>query len=476
MPKSNSSKASLTTQLVALLHEKKITDDDRQRAFLHLVDWIGCATIGSTSEQASAFKKNLSMASSGRSLALFIGHFDWQNSALYNGALGNIFEMDDIHRSSILHPGPVVIPAALSMAQQVNASFEQLLDAIIVGYEVAIRIGKAIGRSHYTYFHNTATCAGFGSCMASAWLLKLNQSQMVDALGNLGSRTGGLWQMRNENVMTKQWHNADATVTGALTAWLAQCGLTGVSHILEGEQGVFAALSKDAQPEHVTMPINQWALFDTSFKPWPACRHVHPSIDAFMQVKQQLPETANIVKVEISTYQDAITFCDRSEPSTTSQAKFSIQHAIAAIILWGQPKLEHYDEALLSLSELCELRNKVSISLNSEIEKNYPQHYGAQCTIFYKDKRQKLNSTHKNELKSISIFSTDTLGDPERPMSLENIFSKAQYLMTTSGISKQRAIDICQFSYSSETSINDFCQFLTPEPSIEKQEQQGEKS
>jgi 2-methylcitrate dehydratase PrpD len=119
-------------------------------------------------------------------------------AALGNGGLGNVLEMDDVDKRAVLHPGPVVVPAALAAAQDRGASGEAFLDAIVRGYEAVIRIGRAVGPGHYRYWHNTGTCGPFGSAAAAASLYGLSQEQTAWALGLAGTQASGLWQTRHE--------------------------------------------------------------------------------------------------------------------------------------------------------------------------------------------------------------------------------------------------------------------------------------
>lgn len=426
--------------------ERTINDSDRQRASLHLLDWLGCAIYGSITDTGKVFANYLTLAAQGNITCINGKHTDIASAAFYNGALGNIMEMDDVHRTSILHPGPIVIPAALAVAEQTNASIDQLLDAIIKGYEATIRLGQSVGLSHYRYYHNTSTCGVLGAAVASAHLLKLDQQQTLSAMGNALSRTGGLWQMRHEDVHTKQWHNAEASRIGVMAAQMAGIGLRGPKSIIDGEQGFLAATSTDANTDYLSNKNAQWLIHDCSFKPWPACRHVHPAMDALQQILQtNTVKSADIASINVSTYSDAIKFCDREKTTTDVQAKFSIQHALAAWICLGEPKLEHYQEHYYCHdkgidNDLLALRNKIKVVEDQSISDNYPQQFGAQISIT-------LTSG-----QTFSATTTDTLGDPNKPMSIEDIGQKAEYLMLAAGVSNSTS-DLL-LSISNEQSRN----------------------
>ena len=438
-------KPSLTEQLLLDLKKQSFTDADRDRAAIHLLDWLACCSLGRKSLAAEVYQAYLAeeyCQNQHPCNVIFAQKCYWQDALLINGALGNILEMDDIHRSSILHPGPVVIPAALVIAQKYDLPMKQLLNAIILGYEITIRLGEAIGRSHYQYFHNTATCASMGAALAVSYLLNLSTKQTLSALGNVGSRTGGLWQMRNEKVLTKQWHNSEAARAGTMSAILASKGLTGPKYILEGAQGIFKALSNDAMPENFLKSAENWRIFDCSFKPWPACRHVHAAIDVVLTALKKVPQTITVNDIEtvvIYTYNDALIFCDKATPETELQAKFSIQHAVAAVLMWGSPKLEHYHQDKLGALKLA--RAKIKLLESSTLENNYPAHYGAMCEI----------TLDSGEIITEKI--TDTLGDPERPLSLAQIKDKAKMLMHAAGLSSTKINKIIGMEWAQAKSL-----------------------
>ena len=443
---------SLTEQLVSALLAKPIEQHDRLRACYHLLDWLGCVAAGSPSEVAGIYRSLLA-SESGSSTALWQGQSSFDTALAYNAALGNVLEMDDVHRRSILHPGPVVIPAALAVAEQQSASLEQLLDAIIIGYEVTIRIGSAIGRSHYRFFHNTSSCGAFGAAMAAGLLWQLTPAQLVAALGNAGSRTGGLWQMRHEGVHTKQWHNAEAAKSGVAASRLAKSGMTGPVAILEGPQGLFAAMSDDAVPERVLDDQPHWLLHDCTFKPWPACRHAHPALDVVSSVlAEHAVTTAEVQHILIETYQDALTFCDKPMPVTAAEARFSIQHAVAARMIWGEPELWHYQPAHLAEPAVAALRQRIRLQVADDLEQGYPMHFGARCQLTLIDGR------------TLTYQLDDTLGDPERPLSTEQLVAKARRLFAVAGLSKSCIDDLTSLGWAKTSELSTVFGLLQQEP------------
>ncbi|WP_057636223.1 MmgE/PrpD family protein [Stenotrophomonas ginsengisoli] len=414
---------SLVQQLATQL-QRPVDAPARQRAAALLVDWLGCALGGLRGPLAQQLQGVVASCAPGPCTALSAGQHDIHDALLINAALGNVLEMDDVHRAAILHPGPVVIPVALAATQRQNGNGHDLLDAIVRGYEATIRVGRALGTSHYRYWHPTSTAGAFGATAAAASVLGLDATQTADALGTAGSRTGGLWQMRHESVPTKSLHNAQAAQSGWQAALLAQAGLRGPRYILEGEQGLFAATAPQAEPALVVAAEADWLIHSTSLKPWPACRHAHPAIDALHDAlaSGRPGDGAQVVAIEVATYAEALRFCDRAEPQTALQAKFSLQHALAAICAHGTPVLAHYTDAACADPAIARLRSAVQVVEDAACSARFPAHYGANVRVQLADGRV------------LQAQRVDAWGDPEQPMHPADIDTKAMELAQWGGV------------------------------------------
>jgi 2-methylcitrate dehydratase PrpD len=401
-----------------------------ERAQLHVLDWLGCAIKGAREPDATGFLSDVNDSLSAKCRRFLrqgvhpgiSQRTGWRDALEANAACGNIMEMDDLDRASILHPGPVIVPAAIAVAEHIGASGEQLLGAIVRGYEATIRIGRALGTRHYAFFHNTSTCGAFGAAAAAADLLQLTAEQTVWALANAGSRTGGLWQMRHETCETKSLHNVQAAQCGVQAAMLAAQGVRGPATLLEGPQGLFAAMSPGASAAEVVAGFDRdWLIHEVSFKPWPACRHVHPTIDAALALRTKIKDWRQIESIVASTYKSAIDFCDKLNPKTTNQAKFSLQHCTAVALINGAPQLEHFDVAQLECADLVALRQRIKIEESIALTEAFPQHYGAHLRL------KMVDGTIFEHLQS------DAKGDPELPLSQHDIEIKANTLLQASG-------------------------------------------
>ncbi len=397
-----------------------------ERAQLHVLDWLGCAVKGAREPNAAGFLSDVndSLSAKCRRVSHHVTsqRTGWWEALQTNAACGNIMEMDDLDRASILHPGPVIVPAAIAVAEHVGASGEQLLAAIVRGYEATIRIGRALGTRHYAFFHNTSTCGAFGAAAAAADLLQLTAEQTVWALANAGSRTGGLWQMHHEACETKSLHNVQAAQCGVQVAMLAAQGVRGPATLLEGAQGLFAAMSPGASASEVVAGLDRdWLIHEVSFKPWPACRHAHPTIDAALALRSKIKDWRQIESIVIKTYKNALDFCDKPSPETTPQAKFSLQYCAAVALINGAPQLEHFDVAELMRADLVALRQRVTVAESSVLTEAFPQHYGAHVRLNMADG------------SAIEHLQSDAKGDSELLLSQHDIEIKANTLLQSSG-------------------------------------------
>ncbi|WP_144475717.1 MmgE/PrpD family protein [Cytobacillus oceanisediminis] len=382
---------------------------------LCILDWYGSALAGKDEKPVQTISE-LVQEWGGNEQATLItgGKSSIGNACLVNAAASHIVELDDIHKSSIIHAGTVVIPAAAAVAEAYKLSGKDLITAIAVGYEICYRIGEAVSPSHYYYWHNTATCGTFGSAAAVAKLLNLNVEQTMYALGNAGTQAAGLWEFIEDGANTKQLHTAKAAYNGALAALLAKKDFTAASRILEGRRGFFNAMSENYDIEKITRNLGkEFKIVENSFKIHASCRHTHPAMDcvqSIMRVNSISPE--QIQTISIQTYQTVLNITDNPSPETVYASKFSSQFCAALIAIKGSASMDDFNEDILHEPEIRSLMKKVSVASDSYYETSYPEKWGAKVVITMNDGR---------------IFSEATdypKGDPEKPADKEELIQK----------------------------------------------------
>lgn len=405
---------SLTQQLVRLVREKPVTSADLDAAALFTLDALANSVAGRNSAP-------------GRILSQWFGANAASNAvpdagrvAFLLGGLCHILETDDLHRESVVHPGCVVVPAAFALAEKHGLGGRDLLIAVLHGFEAAARVGMAVGPAHYRIWHNTATCGPFGAALAAASLLKLDDDAAMHALGNAGSQSSGLWQFLETGAMTKHLHAGHAAEAGVRAAELASLGFTGPARILEGEKGFFRATCPDADPDAVMRaPEAPWQLVRTSIKPWPSCRHTHPTIDAGEELRARMIADGvafdAISEIEVGTYQAALDVCDRPVATSDYEAKFSLQHSIAAALTCPLVDFEAFGDA--ARTACGPLAARVKVKRAEPWAAAYPASWGGRVVV---------------RLASGAEYAAERMhakGDPEAPLSRDEMIAKARMLL-----------------------------------------------
>lgn len=224
------------------------------------LDWIASALAGRTARPITILDRlAATMGPSGGSCELLGSRRRTSPlfAALVNGASSHVVEQDDVHNESVFHPGTVVWPAALAAAQDIGASGSDLITAAVAGYEAGARVGAYLGRSHYRVFHTTGTAGTLAAAAAVAHVLGADGATMLHALGSAGTQAAGLWEFLRDAADSKQLHAGKAAADGLLAAYLARDGFTGATRILEGEQGMAAGMSADADSRHLTEGLGE---------------------------------------------------------------------------------------------------------------------------------------------------------------------------------------------------------------------------
>ncbi|WP_088158601.1 MmgE/PrpD family protein [Achromobacter xylosoxidans] len=311
-------------------------------------------------------------------------------AAMVNAAAAHVVEQDDVHNGSVFHPAAVVFPPALAVAQALGRSGRDLLVASVAGYEVGIRVGEFLGRSHYKIFHTTGTAGTLAAAVTTGRLLNLSPEEMLHALGSAGTQAAGLWEFLRDAADSKQLHTAKAAADGITAAYLAREGFTGARHILEGPQGMAAGMSTDADPSRLCDRLGErWALAETSFKFHASCRHTHPAADALQQALRENKLTeADIERVVAHVHQGAIDVLGPVvNPQTVHQSKFSMGTVLALIARQGRAGLAEFD-AGLDDPGVATFRGKVEMELDPEVDGAYPQRWIGKVTVYTRDGRK----------------------------------------------------------------------------------------
>lgn len=354
------------------------------------------------------------------------------NVAFINGGASHVIELDDIHKASIVHAATVIMPAAIAVAEWKKLSGEALLEAIIVGYEVAFRVGETVTPSHYYYFHNTATCGTFGAAAAVAKLIDLTKTQIVEAFGSAGTQAAGLWEFIEDGAMSKQLHPGKAAMNGILSALLAQRGFTGATKIFEGRRGFFEAMAEQYDVTRMTENLGeQYKIMENAFKVHASCRHTHAAMDLALQLhdKVRARGVEQIEKIHVGAYKVALDITDADNPQTIYAAKFSMQFCVALALLTGKGGFTAFNEQTVQDNAIRELMKRLVVELDEEIDAQYPQEWGAKIKLMWQDGTM-------DEMQSAF-----PKGDPENPLIKQDFIDKFYELVPLSHMQKEHIVN-----------------------------------
>ncbi len=392
------------------------------------VDWLGSALGGKGARPVESIALFASMAGAangnGQSEVLIdrtraTPYF----AAMVNAAASHFVEQDDVHNGSVFHPATVVFPVALALAQAAHASGRDFIVAVVAGYEVGIRIGEFLGRSHYKVFHTTGTAGTVAAAATAGRMLGLTPVQMLDAFGSAGTQASGLWEFLRDAADSKQLHTAMAAANGLMGAALAADGFKGATRILEGEKGMAAGMSTDADPSRLTDRLGErWALTETSFKYHAACRHTHPAADALLAVMAEHGlKPQDIERVTAWVHQGAIDVLGAvTVPTTVHQAKFNMGTVLALVAYHGYAGVTEFEEGYAA-TKVAAFRDKVEMVFDEEVDLAYPARWIGKVTVHTRDGRELTGRVDEPK------------GDPGNTLSREEITMKFRRLAAFSG-------------------------------------------
>lgn len=293
-------------------------------------------------------------------------------AALVNGIAAHAQELDDFGGCD--HSGAVVLPAVLAACEGRSVPGARVLEAIIVGYDVALRVMEATGgyRAHNGRgWHSTGTCGSFGAAAAVAKALNLDARQTTWALGMAGTFTGGTWAFLADGAMSKRYHPGRAAETGVVAGVLASEGFTGPSQVFEAEWGGFlnTYARGDAQPERLTHALGtEFKITRSGVKPYACCRGAHSALDAVLDLRRRHALTPDrVAGVTIRcTAADMQMLGDRT-PETRLAAQMSLPYSAAVALVTGRAMLDEYEDKWLTDRATRALMAKVEMRVDATL-------------------------------------------------------------------------------------------------------------
>jgi 2-methylcitrate dehydratase PrpD len=308
---------------------------------------------------------------SGGQQATLIGRterIDTLSAAFLNAVSTNISDFDDTHLPTVIHPTAPVAPALLALSETKPISGADLLLAFVLGVEIECRIGNAISPAHYRRgWHITATCGVFGSAMAAGKLLGLDDIGLVWALANAATQSSGLVESLGHDA--KSISIGNSARNGLWAALLAADGFAGPAHPIEGRFGFFNALGETPDRAALLDGFGEsWELSKNSYKPYPGGIVIHPVIDCVLDLRRAHPiAPTDIERIVVSGNPLLSDRANRPNVTSGRESQVSVQHSVAAAMLFGKAGLDEYTDACVLNPAVLDLRRKVELKQDSAI-------------------------------------------------------------------------------------------------------------
>jgi 2-methylcitrate dehydratase PrpD len=425
-----SSATRILSEFVSDARRDRMPADVFDLARRYLLDAIGSMIIGATkpwSQIAMDFSVNTGGASAGP--CTVVGSTQAtapQMAALANGTMGHGFEIDDVHDESLTHPGIVVVPAAMAVAEQQRISGAEFIMAVVLGYELNGRAGLGVGAVPHMLagFYPTGTSGVFGSAAAAARLLCRNAEQCSHAFGIAGSLASGIVEFSESGAMVKRLHAGRAAEGGVMAGYLASKGFTGPTTVLEGKFGFCRTFSNAPALDRLLEGLGtDYKIRQTTVKPYACCSDIHPVIDALLEIKGKHtfdPADVTHILVESTTKLFQLNNIDGTKSIMTAQ--YSVPFTAGIVLLHDICNPGTYQESLLRSAPVAALQRKVEMRVDEEFDRMFPKAIAACVTVTMKDgsvytatNRGALGSIH-NPLSGKQIEDKFmTLADPILP-------------------------------------------------------------
>ena len=400
----------ILAQFVATHPARGFSDAVEHEAHRTLMNWVGCA-IGAANHPtlAAALAAVQELAPSAQATVLGRSErVDMASAALLNGISSHTFDFDDTHLKTIIHPAGPVASAALALGEHIGSSGRELVDALVLGIDVACRVGNMVYPDHYDRgWHITGSTGMLGAAAACARLLSLDTDRTAMALGIAASQPVGVREQFGS--MTKPFHPGAAARAGLTSALMAKHGYTASPRAIEAPRGLAQTYSTKCAWNEITDELgDRFEISFNTYKPFACGIVIHPSIDACVQLRDAHGMRAeDIARIDLRVHPLVLELTGKKTPRTGLEAKFSVYHACAVGIIFGQAGEAEFADEIVARDDVVALRGRVNAVSDDGMDEA-----AADVTLTLNDGR-----THH-------VFVEHAIGSLERPMSADDLARK----------------------------------------------------
>ena len=368
-----------------------------------ILNWLGCAIGASRHASVEGALAAIHELAPGAQSSMLgrDDRVDMAGAALVNGISAHAFDFDDTHLKTIIHPAAPIASAAFSLAEHSGADGRRFIDSLVLGVEVACRVGNAIYPDHYDRgWHITGSVGMLGAAAASARVLGLDAARTALALGIAASQPAGVREQFGS--MTKSLHAGAAAQSGLMAALLARHGFTASERALEAKRGLLRTFSTKCDWTEITGELGKrFEISYNTYKPFACGVVIHPAIDGCVQLREAHGlRAADIEQVKLKVHPLVLELTGKTSPRSGLEGKFSVYHACAAGIIFGQAAESEFSDEIVARPDVVALRQRIRAEVDPAIAED-----AADVTIACRDGR------------GLHVFVEHAIGSLERPMS-----------------------------------------------------------
>lgn len=420
-----------------------------------ILDYLACSVAGAKNYSVQE-KSYIDSLIKEVGVCSIIGHqpkTTMQSAALINGISAHVLELDDGHRIGMVHLGAPIISAIMAVSEYERIQSKDILYGVIIGYETAIRLSCAIQPGcKLKGFHATGICGTIGAAVGVAATLGFNFDQMKSTMSAAITSAAGVLEMIEGDTQLKPFNAGRAAMDAVSSAYIGKALFNPPMDALGGNRGLFKIMTDKVNMEYIESFNNNFYYINTIYnKPYAACRHCHPSIEAAINLRKSMfPKIKEIKSINVLTYKLAVFGHEHKTIEGVNSAKMSIPYSLAVALLKGKAGLFEYLSENIFDDEVLALTKKINVTESKELTSLCPQ------------KRVAIVIVDTESCQYIERIDYPK-GEPENPLSEEEFYQKYIGLMDYAGVNRNIAkkcfyeiLDTDFNLYSILDSINNF--------------------
>ena len=393
------------------------------RARRSLLDYLAVTCAGAAF-QKDKLEKYFAFAQpeSGRFRAIGTGKdLALKEAVFLNGLNGHALDFDDGTNSGIIHLGSPIFSLLIPLSQRYDVSVDDMLRAAVVGYEASYTMAVSIQPGHKAMgYHATGTCGTLGAVIAASYMLGFSEEERFQAFAAACVAASGMLKVLDDGSELKPYNVAKTSLLALTALQLAKAGFKGHDDPLGG-RGFFKMMTGREEVELKPVLLGgSYAIMKSYTKPYASCRYTHPAVEAAIRLRDRI-NPDDVTKIDVRTYNLAVSGHDHTEIPGSYSAKMSIPFATAAGLLCGKAGLQEFSESAVKNEKILNLTKKVSVSADDALSAVFPAVQAAVVTI----------RTSGGEYSDRVDFPK---GEPENPLSDQEFRSRYDNLMAYAGM------------------------------------------